>query len=90
MAEIKPPFIDNGEGLPTTDSVHRALEATQLSALADVEVSYGDPEGGKHTGTVVDLVGRCRIEHLVTDWPRGFMAHVIGAATQAANEGLKG
>jgi hypothetical protein len=79
--EKDPPFIDNGEGLPTSDSVVEALGMFGLDRLADLPVRYGE-----HAGTMVDLIARCRIERLTQNWPKGFITQVIGTATQAGEE----
>jgi hypothetical protein len=79
MAEIDPPFIDNGEGYPTPESVHVALGMFSMGALAEVPVSYGG-----HRGSMTELITRCRIERLTENWPKGFIGQVVGAASQAA------
>ena len=81
MVETKPPFVDNGSGFPEPDSVKQALNMYNLDKLANLTVSYRGQEG-----SMVDLIARCRIEHLTQDWPRGFIAQVIGAAAEAARQ----
>jgi hypothetical protein len=78
MAEVGHPFIDNGEGFPTPDSVRQALGMFSLSPLADIAVNFRGQEG-----SMVDLVAQCQIGHLTENWPKGFIAQVIGAASQA-------
>ena len=77
--EAKHPFIDNGLGYPTQESVRDALGAVSMGALADVPVQF---RGEK--GSMVDVIAKCPIEHLVDGWPKNFVARVIGVATQAA------
>lgn len=74
--DSKHPFVDNGEGFPTPDSVRAALGMFSLDRLADIPVSYMDKKG-----SMVDLITRCRIERLTENWPKGFIAQVIGAAS---------
>lgn len=85
MPENKPPFVDNGEGFPTPDSVRAALGMFSLGRLADMPVSYMD-----HQGSMVDLITRCRIERLTENWPKSFIAQVIGAASQAGQQSTNG
>jgi hypothetical protein len=76
------PFIDNGEGFPTPDSVRSALNMYQLGALADTTASFrGEAD------SMVGLIARCRIEDLTKNWPKGFIAQVIGVAAQAGQQG---
>lgn len=80
-AEAEPPFVDSGEGFPTGKSVRQALGMFSLDRLADIPVSYMGQEG-----SMVDLISRCRIERLVENWPKGFIAQVVGAASQAGQQ----
>lgn len=75
------PFIDNGEGFPTPDSVRTALGMFSLDELADIPIRFKGEEG-----SMIDLVAQCQIEHLTRNWPKGFIAQVIGSATQAAQQ----
>lgn len=77
-AEKIPPFVDSGNGLPTPDSVRQALTMFGLDRLADINVRYAD-----HEGSMTDLIARCRIERLTQNWPKGFIAQVIGSASEA-------
>ena len=78
MAETNHPFEDNGEGFPTADSVYKALGMFSMESLADTRINYRGQEG-----TMVGLITQCQIERLVENWPGGFIAQVVGAATQA-------
>lgn len=82
MPETDPPFIDNGEGFPTPDSVREALGMFRLDSLSDITVRSHTGE----EGTMVDLITDCRIKRLVENWPKDFIAHVMGAASQASQE----
>lgn len=72
------PFIDNGEGFPTPDSARQALTMFKLSPLADMSVVFNEQKG-----TMTDLITKCKIEHLVTNWPKQFIGMVVGIATDA-------
>lgn len=75
-------LIDNGEGFPTEDSIRQVLNGFNMGSLSDIPASFRG-----ETGSITELIGRCRIEHLVTDWPRGFIGMVVGIATEAASGG---
>ena len=79
--EGKHPFIDNGKGFPTGESVRKALDDYKLGVLADTAITF---RGEK--GSVADLIAQCKIEHLTQDWPKGFISKVIGAAAQAGQK----
>lgn len=81
MSYPEHPFVDSGEGFPTAESVREALIVCKLGALADVQVNYR----GK-SGSMVDLLTQCRIEHLLDNWPMGFASEVYGSAAQAAQQ----
>jgi hypothetical protein len=83
MPEAKHPFIDDGNGFPTPDSVRTALDLFKLDRLADVPISFRGEDG-----SMVDLVSHCRIEHLTENWPKGFIGQVIGIASQAGQQNL--
>jgi hypothetical protein len=78
MTKADIPFDDNGEGFPTPDSVRTALSQFNLDRLSEVEVSYMGQEG-----SMVDLISRCQIDRLTQNWPKDFIAQVVGAAAQA-------
>jgi hypothetical protein len=78
MSEGAHPFVDNGEGFPTSESVSAALEMFNLGALAEVQVSFRG-----HPGSMVELITHCKIDRLTENWPNGFVAQVIGSAAQA-------
>jgi hypothetical protein len=80
MGEIgEPPFVDDGEGFPTKDSVRAALNMCKLGVLADKQVEFRGQQG-----SMIDVIGQCRIERLTENWPAQFMGTVIGAASQAS------
>lgn len=79
------PFIDNGEGFPTADSIREVLGMFSLDRLTDIPVSYNGREG-----TMVDLIAHCRIERLTENWPKGFISQVIGVASQAGQPNSEG
>lgn len=81
MPDYEIPFVDNGEGYPTSNSVREALDMFDLGALADVPVHFRGQDG-----TMVDLVTQCRINRLVEDWPKGFIGQVVGGAAQAGQQ----
>jgi hypothetical protein len=78
MTEVAYPFVDDGEGYPTEDSVREALDMFRLGPLADVQVAFRGQDG-----SMTELITQCRIERLVEDWPRGFVGQVVGIASQA-------
>jgi hypothetical protein len=79
MTEIKHPFKDSGNGCPTSESVRTALGMFSLGSLADTSVNFRG-----QAGPMVELITHCKIEQLVTNWPKDFIAQVIGAASQAS------
>ena len=84
IPETEHPFIDNGEGFPTPDSVRDALRMFSMDRLADIPANYMGQEG-----SMVELITRCRIERLTENWPKDFIAQVIGSAAQAGQENPK-
>jgi len=78
MTEVSHPFVDNGEGFPTSGSVRQALGMFSLGALADTPVRFRGQQG-----PLVDLISQCRIDNLTQNWPKDFIAQVVGAASQA-------
>lgn len=82
MTEAGHPFIDNGEGFPTPDSVRQALGMFSLDRLADIPVNYRGQEG-----SMIDLIAKCRIDRLTENWPKDFIAQVVGSASQAGRQG---
>lgn len=85
MSKANHPFVDNGEGFPTSDSARSALSMFNLDRLADIPVSYKGQEG-----SMVELLTCCRIERLTENWPKDFIAHVIGSASQAGQQSIEG
>lgn len=77
----EPPFIDDGKGFPTPDSARQAFNMFSLDRIADIQGSYMGQRS-----SMVELVTRCRIERLVENWPKAFIAQVMGAASQAGQE----
>lgn len=85
MLETGHPFVDNGNGFPTPESVSTALNICRLGALADRSVTFRGEEG-----TMVDLIVKCRIEHLTENWPRSFIGRIVGIAAQAGQQRVGG
>jgi hypothetical protein len=78
------PFVEDKSraGMPTVDSVRDVMGTLNLGSLVDTQVSFMGQEGPMSV-----LISKCRIERLKEDWPKGFIAQVIGAAAQAAHPG---
>jgi hypothetical protein len=80
IGENIPPFVDKGDGFPTPESVQEALEMFNLGVLAEVRINHMGQEG-----TTVELISQCRIKHLVSNWPKDFIAQV-SVAVKLANQ----
>jgi hypothetical protein len=71
------PFVDNGSGYPTLESVNNALDVFGLSSVKDVDTSFRGEEGN-----VPELITKCKIEHLTKDWPKMFMSYLVAIVSE--------